>query len=79
MTDPQTTWRKSSYSSPNGGQCLEVGWIKSSYSGASGGSCVEVATEVPHAVPVRDSKVQDGPVIVLGPRAWRAFVASVKG
>jgi len=39
-------WRKSSYSSNNGGACVEVAtvWRKSSYSGSNGGNCVEVAT-----------------------------------
>ena len=38
------TWRKSSYSAPNGGNCVEVGlaWRKSSYSASNGGDCVEV-------------------------------------
>ena len=42
-------WRKSSYSSGNGGACVEfailtdVEWRKSSYSGGNGGTCVEVA------------------------------------
>ena len=37
-------WRKSSYSSGNGGQCVEVAtWRKSSYSSGNGGQCVEVA------------------------------------
>jgi hypothetical protein len=38
-------WRTSSYSSANGGACVEVAvvWRKSSYSSANGGNCVEVA------------------------------------
>jgi hypothetical protein len=38
-------WRKSSYSSANGGNCVEVAvvWRKSSYSSGNGGACVEVA------------------------------------
>jgi hypothetical protein len=37
------TWRKSSYSTSNGGECVEVGiWRKSSYSNVNGGDCVEV-------------------------------------
>lgn len=42
-------WHKSSYSSGNGGACVEVAalngarWHKSSYSSANGGACVEVA------------------------------------
>ncbi|SED02754.1 DUF397 domain-containing protein [Streptomyces sp. 2314.4] len=39
------TWFKSSYSSDEGGNCLEVAynWCKSSYSGDEGGNCLEVA------------------------------------
>jgi hypothetical protein len=36
-------WRKSSYSTDTGGNCVEVGhWRKSSYSQSTGGDCVEV-------------------------------------
>ncbi|MFE7619415.1 DUF397 domain-containing protein [Streptomyces sp. NPDC057496] len=37
-------WFKSSYSSDEGGACLEVAyeWRKSSYSGDEGGQCLEV-------------------------------------
>jgi hypothetical protein len=39
------TWRKSSYSTGNGGACVEVGiWRKSSHSTGNGGSCVEVGS-----------------------------------
>ncbi|MEU3064873.1 DUF397 domain-containing protein [Streptomyces subrutilus] len=39
-------WFKSSYSSDQGGQCLEmaIDWRKSTYSGSEGGQCLEVAT-----------------------------------
>ncbi|KOU18609.1 toxin [Streptomyces sp. WM6372] len=65
------TWFKSSYSSDEGGQCLEVAvaWRKSSYSGDEGGQCVEVAT-CPGQVHVRDSKVPHGPSLALSPSAW---------
>jgi hypothetical protein len=54
-------------------------WRKSSYSGGSGGeSCVEVADGVPGVVPVRDSKVAEGPVLVLGEAAWAEFVRAVR-
>jgi hypothetical protein len=47
----EMTWRKSSYSSSNGGACIEVGvWRKSSYSSGNGGNCVEVGTAVDTAV-----------------------------
>src|SRR5437870_4612379 len=38
-------WFKSSYSSEDGGDCVEIAfdWRKSSYSGSQGGDCLEVA------------------------------------
>lgn len=54
-------------------------WRKSSYSGPNGGDCVEVADGCPAAtVPVRDSKNPDGPVVVVGANAWRAFVDGLR-
>ncbi|MEV7198929.1 DUF397 domain-containing protein [Streptomyces griseoluteus] len=54
-------------------------WRKSSYSGGSGGeSCVEVADGVPGVVPVRDSKVQDSPVLLLSASAWANFVDGIR-
>ncbi len=69
------TWFKSSYSGPEGGNCVEVAlsWSKSSYSGTNGGNCVEVAA-CPHTVHVRDSKVTDGPTFAVAPTAWTAFL-----
>ncbi|WP_121746934.1 DUF397 domain-containing protein [Streptomyces sp. E2N166] len=53
-------------------------WRKSSYSGGSGGEeCLEVADGVSGVVPVRDSKVAVGPVIVVGSAAWTEFVRTV--
>ncbi|MFF3360593.1 DUF397 domain-containing protein [Streptomyces misionensis] len=55
-------------------------WRKSTYSGGSGGeACVEVADGVPGVVPVRDSKLAAGPVLLIGPVAWARFVGSVTG
>lgn len=56
-------------------------WHKSSYSNGSGGNCVEVATGVPGAVPVRDSKHDDGtgPLLLITAGGWSAFVTAVKG
>ncbi|MFF5767558.1 DUF397 domain-containing protein [Streptomyces tanashiensis] len=79
------TWRKSSYSNEDGGQCLEVSddlladaaWRKSSYSNQDGGECLEVADRLP-LVPVRDSKNPTGPALVFGGEAWAAFVAGVR-
>jgi hypothetical protein len=80
-------WRKSSYSDGNGGDCVEVAydfpgaarWRKSTYSNGQGGDCVEVAHGVPDTVPVRDSKVADGPVVLVGPAAWVEFVRGLVG
>ncbi|MFT9668375.1 DUF397 domain-containing protein [Streptomyces rhizosphaericola] len=70
-------WFKSSYSSDQGGDCVEVAyhWQKSSYSSDQGGNCVEVAAH-PAAVHIRDSKVTDGPVLTVEPATWGAFVRS---
>ncbi|WP_033280115.1 DUF397 domain-containing protein [Streptomyces sp. NRRL F-525] len=49
-------------------------WRKSSYSNASGGDCVEVRDDLPGVVPVRDSKVSDGPALFIPASAWAPFV-----
>ncbi|MFD7745803.1 DUF397 domain-containing protein [Streptomyces sp. NPDC059698] len=56
-------------------------WFKSSYSD-NGGNCIEVAANFAAArgiVPVRDSKVADGPVVAVPVTAFAAFVAGVQG
>ncbi|WP_306321714.1 MULTISPECIES: DUF397 domain-containing protein [unclassified Streptomyces] len=76
-------WCRSSYSNGEGGSCVEVAydfvgaarWRKSTYSNGEGGNCLEVADGVPGIVPVRDSKVPDGDVLVIGATAWSAFLA----
>lgn len=52
-------------------------WRKSSYSGGSNGSCLEVADGHP-VVPVRDSKLTQGPVLVFPAAGWSSFVSAVK-
>ncbi|MFE4366786.1 DUF397 domain-containing protein [Streptomyces sp. NPDC056835] len=52
-------WEKSSYSSGQGGECVEF-----TRTFASSG-----------IVPVRDSKSPTGPVLLLTPTAWNDFVA----
>ncbi|MFD5007255.1 DUF397 domain-containing protein [Streptomyces mutabilis] len=54
-------------------------WRKSSYSDGGGTNCVEVADGYVGLVPVRDSKVRNGRVLVFGAASWQAFVAGVKG
>ncbi|BDM72079.1 hypothetical protein HEK616_55660 [Streptomyces nigrescens] len=56
-------WVKSSYSSQDGGDCLE--WSPG-YARAQGG------------VPVRDSKTPDGPSLMFGTAAWAAFISRVR-
>ncbi|MGA5216111.1 DUF397 domain-containing protein [Streptomyces cinereoruber] len=74
-------WRKSSYSSDTGGQCIECAplgaatWRKSSYSGDNGGNCIEVADLAAH-VAVRDSKNPEGPAFLASPAAFTAFVTA---
>lgn len=53
-------------------------WRKSSYSTGDGGACVEVVDGLLGVVPGRDSKLPDGPVLVVPASAWAAFVTAVK-
>ncbi|MFK0096918.1 DUF397 domain-containing protein [Streptomyces sp. NPDC091040] len=55
-------------------------WYTSSYS-ENGGQCVAVATNLAAStgtIPVRDSKVPDGPALSLRTDVFTAFVAGVK-
>jgi len=54
-------------------------WRKSSYSDGGANNCVEVADNCPGTVPVRDSKLSAGPVLVFGEDSWTSFLAGVKG
>ncbi|MFD8015545.1 DUF397 domain-containing protein [Streptomyces sp. NPDC058955] len=75
MSTADLAWFKSSYSGPEGGECIEVAydWRKSSYSSAEGGECVEVAAH-PTTIHVRDSKNPHGPQLTVAPTAWATFV-----
>ncbi|MFF4286861.1 DUF397 domain-containing protein [Streptomyces sp. NPDC001633] len=64
MTVPRRhRWVKSSYSTSDGGNCLE--WSPA-HARAHG------------EVPVRDSKTPNGPSLTFGPAAWSAFVSRVQ-
>ncbi|MFK0045402.1 DUF397 domain-containing protein [Streptomyces sp. NPDC090741] len=67
------TWAKSSYSTNDGPNCIEVAWTKSSYSTADGADCVEVA-RTPGTVLVRDSKRPEDARLAVTPAAWNGFV-----
>ncbi|RPK46299.1 DUF397 domain-containing protein [Streptomyces sp. NBC_01260] len=53
-------------------------WRKSTHSGGDGGNCLEVLDGVPDVVPVRDSKVTDGPALMFRTDAWASFVGGLK-
>ncbi|MFE7896295.1 DUF397 domain-containing protein [Streptomyces sp. NPDC057424] len=53
-------------------------WRKSSYSDGGASNCLEVADNHPDAVPVRDSKRPDGPILVFGASSWTSFLAGVR-
>lgn len=74
-----TTWRKASYSSSNGGQCVEIAtWRKATYSGSNGAACVEVASTEVRGVAVRDTTDRDGVTLLLPAPAWRAFLGTLR-
>ncbi|WP_406399916.1 DUF397 domain-containing protein [Streptomyces uncialis] len=57
-------------------------WRKSSHSGGDGGQCVEWApgfVQLADVVPVRDSKVPAGPVLMVSPEAFAGLVALARG
>ncbi|MCA1220456.1 DUF397 domain-containing protein [Streptomyces sp. 8L] len=55
-----------------------VSWHKSSYS-TNGANCVEVGVGLlaSHVVPVRDSKVSNGPILAVHAASWSSFVSAV--
>ncbi|MEU9775894.1 MULTISPECIES: DUF397 domain-containing protein [unclassified Streptomyces] len=53
-------------------------WRASSYSDGSGGSCVQVAHGLPGVLPVRDSKVPEGAVLVFPAASWTVFVDALR-
>ncbi|MFE0726684.1 DUF397 domain-containing protein [Streptomyces antibioticus] len=55
-------------------------WRRSSYSNQEGGNCVEVAADL-HAetiVPVRDSKMPQGPALRFEAASWALFITELK-
>ncbi|MFD0214600.1 DUF397 domain-containing protein [Streptomyces hirsutus] len=75
---PDSAWTKSSYSTSDGPDCVEVAWRKSSYSTDEGPDCVEVAA-VPDQILVRDSKNPHGPRLALAPTTWATFLPYASG
>jgi hypothetical protein len=52
-------------------------WRTSSFSN-NGGACVEVADNLSGTVAIRDSKHSNGPVLLLTPTQWRAFITKLR-
>ncbi|MGW7100304.1 DUF397 domain-containing protein [Streptomyces sp. NPDC054838] len=53
-------------------------WTKSSYSGGSGEACVERAVDSDWGVVgIRDSKLDESPVLPVSATAWTAFIGGV--
>ncbi|WP_405643577.1 DUF397 domain-containing protein [Streptomyces sp. NBC_00019] len=73
----ESNWRKSSYSSDQGGECAtsaQLAWRKSTHSSDQGGDCVEIA-EAPPTIAIRDSKNPTGPILTITPAAFHHFVS----
>ena len=74
-----TPWRKSSHSTNDGSNCVEVAtWRKAGYSGYSGTNCVEAGVAARDHVLVRDTTNRDGAVLDIPADAWEHFAASLK-
>jgi hypothetical protein len=59
-------WRKSSYSSGNGGACVEVAVMARAKEGSG------------RVIAVRDSKDPDGPALIFTPAEWTTFTAGTR-
>ncbi|UUU24251.1 DUF397 domain-containing protein [Streptomyces sp. DSM 40750] len=77
MSTEELVWFTSSYTSGEGGDCVEAAyaWRKSSHSDGEGGECVQISP-CPHTIHIRDSKRPTGPHLTLSPTAWTAFLAA---
>ena len=72
-------WRKTSYSSSSGTNCVEVAtWRKASYSDSSGSNCVEAGVGEAGRVLVRDTADRGGALLRVSASAWARFTGSLK-
>ncbi|ATW51098.1 DUF397 domain-containing protein [Streptomyces peucetius] len=55
-----------------------VSWRKSSYSNQDGGACLEVSDDFAGVVPVRDSTVPRGSVLLFPTAGWGSFVSAIR-
>jgi hypothetical protein len=51
-------------------------WRTSTYSGGNN-ECVQIADNIPHLIPIRDSKHPAGPVLTFPRAAWQSFVTQL--
>lgn len=67
------TWRKSSFSEPNGNACVEVAWRTSScvVPNVEEGLAVAAGLTV---VGLRDSKNTSGPTLIFDRSRWSTFI-----
>jgi hypothetical protein len=61
------TWRKSSFSGNNGGQCVEIAAVSDLSAGHE------------RMIVVRDSKDPHGPLLALTREDWQSFTAGLRG
>ncbi|MEU9005200.1 DUF397 domain-containing protein [Streptomyces sp. NPDC048551] len=78
MNSSELRWFKSSFSSGDGDNCVEVAlsWHKSTYSSSEGDNCVEVAS-CADTVHIRDSKLAASPELAVGGGTWTAFLGGL--
>jgi hypothetical protein len=69
-------WHKSSFSGPDGNECVEVAWRKSTFSNPNGNACVEVAHGA-DAIGLRDSKNPAGGLLTIPPASWTTFTRTL--
>jgi hypothetical protein len=78
----QVSWRKSSRSNANGGQCVEVGvWNKSARSGNDPDhvdGAPAVASGTGRLYLIRDSKIPQGAILAVTPSEWGTFLECVE-
>ncbi|MBB6174067.1 hypothetical protein HNR23_004127 [Nocardiopsis mwathae] len=72
------SFRKSSYSTSGGDNCVEVAFRASSHSAPNSNNCVEVA-DLPRGVAVRDSQNPRHGHLAFGAAEWSAFLNVVTG
>ncbi|MEU5294957.1 DUF397 domain-containing protein [Streptomyces umbrinus] len=59
-------WFKSSYSSGQGGECVEI-------------AIAQTAPATPTTIHIRDSKTPTAPMLTVTPTTWSAFLPQVRG